>query len=586
VLARDLPIQPLSAVKKLAVLAVFAVAALLPGHARAADCGIPDRPTQWIDFSSPNFTGWKQFARTGVAVAASGSDFESQLRAGGAATAWWDMHLTRRVGTPTAPASPMSIQAAANEVFGYAVTQAGCPTPMIAENELFGAGTTTPWSASNAQYRANVLAYLQALAARGARPVLLVNSQPYTGGDARAWWQQVGQTATIVQEYFTNSQDVAKLDPLRASRQLRVTMRQAVAPYLAIGIPASRLGLMLEFESGSTGRAGLQPATAWFDVVKLEALAARQVAWELSLGSVWSWGWGNFSASDADADKPIAACVYLWARAPFLCAAPGLAGAAFDRSLSEGQIIIPAGSQCTVAGTEITKAQVAALSALTDDWSSATGALLERTMLRQAVAVPASDVLAAERSLVALGFGGSRSAYDEALATAHISEAGLRDVLADGLRRSRIESALRVAAPTDQQVLDFYRTYRSAPVRHVSGGSALPWPGSSLGLAIGSLAPAQLFSVPAGQSLIVRTLQGTFSVRVYGQPVTLGSLPLAQARPAILAALAHFSQVSAYAGWLGARENAALSRAVCLGDRLPPVGPVDLARYLPFLATA
>ena len=55
-----------------------------------------------------------------------------------------------------------------------------CSNPVIAENELFGAWLATPWSPTNAQYRANVLLFLQRLRERGAQPWLLVNSKPYT----------------------------------------------------------------------------------------------------------------------------------------------------------------------------------------------------------------------------------------------------------------------------------------------------------------------------------------------------------------------------------------------------------------------
>src|SRR5919201_1851577 len=73
-------------------------------------------------------------------------------------------------------------------------------TPPMAENELFGAGTITPWSASNAIYRANVLLYLRILRQRGARPVLLVSSTPYTGGDAADWWGEGSQGAHPLSE--------------------------------------------------------------------------------------------------------------------------------------------------------------------------------------------------------------------------------------------------------------------------------------------------------------------------------------------------------------------------------------------------
>src|ERR671936_1577140 len=94
-------------------------------------------------------------------------------------------------------------------------------TPPIAENELFGAGTITPWSASNAIYRANVLLYLRILRQRGARPVLLVSSTPYTGGDAADWWRQVAQVAMIVREVYFPAPKIYKLHAIQGSRTLR-----------------------------------------------------------------------------------------------------------------------------------------------------------------------------------------------------------------------------------------------------------------------------------------------------------------------------------------------------------------------------
>ena len=85
----------------------------------------------------------------------------------------------------------------------------------------------------------------------------------------------------------------------------------------------------------------------WLQVVKWDALAARQIAAEHAgagtpLGSLWSWGWGNFAV--ADGDKPFVACVYLWTRDPALCDGPGraqAAGVAFNPDLAEGQDLTP-----------------------------------------------------------------------------------------------------------------------------------------------------------------------------------------------------------------------------------------------------
>ena len=53
-----------------------------------------------------------------------------------------------------------------------------------------------------------------------------------------------------------------------------------------------------------------------------------------------------------EADKPAAACVYLWTRNHSLCPGPKMAGRGFDPSLTEGQLILPAG-QFAHQGREI-----------------------------------------------------------------------------------------------------------------------------------------------------------------------------------------------------------------------------------------
>ena len=115
---------------------------------------------------------------------------------------YFDLKLASRVGTPDVPADPAKIVGNANALFDAAVKQTGCATPLIAENELFGSSTQTPWSPSNAQYRANVLALLTQLAARGAHPYLLISSPPYGGDVAGDWWRAVAKVSDIVREFF------------------------------------------------------------------------------------------------------------------------------------------------------------------------------------------------------------------------------------------------------------------------------------------------------------------------------------------------------------------------------------------------
>src|SRR5204862_3008430 len=112
--------------------------------------------------------------------AASNFIFPPQIRARGAKTVYFDLNFTRRTGTPTEPADPAAVADRAARFYTYASNAMGCSNPVIAENELQGASTLTPWSVSNAQYRANVLIFLRTIAARGAKPVLLVSSTPYT----------------------------------------------------------------------------------------------------------------------------------------------------------------------------------------------------------------------------------------------------------------------------------------------------------------------------------------------------------------------------------------------------------------------
>src|SRR2546422_3561632 len=53
---------------------------------------------------------------------------------------------------------------------------------------------------------------------------------------------------------------------------LRTAFRRAILDFTQIGIPTSKLGIFLGFQTtkGTGGREGLEPATAWFEVVKLQ----------------------------------------------------------------------------------------------------------------------------------------------------------------------------------------------------------------------------------------------------------------------------------------------------------------------------
>src|SRR5262249_9507160 len=276
-------------VGKLALVVVAAVAVCLFTAGRAASdpvfagqCGIRAQQTVWGEYGWPSLL--PIMAKPGTLLAATTSstgDYAAAARARGAATYAFDLRMFQKVGTPSTPAHPSTIEGAATTQYNKAVVRTGgCATPLIVENELFGAGIPTPWTASTAQYRANVLAFLQDLAAKGAHPVLLIAKSPYSGSsDAVAWWRSVSQVADIVREVYLPATHIWPLGPILGNRLLRQSYRNAIAEMTSLGIPANRLGIMLSFLShkGVGGRDGLEPASAWYQVVKWEALSAKKV---------------------------------------------------------------------------------------------------------------------------------------------------------------------------------------------------------------------------------------------------------------------------------------------------------------------
>src|SRR5512133_1112577 len=299
----------------------------------SSPCSPPAGPA-WIDYGDKWVPFRRLFFRPGLTVALAHDAPAGEARAGGAQLAFWAMSLKRAVGTPSTPAKPRTIPAATARLLADAVRVTGCSTPVIGLNELFGAQRPTPWRPRNARYRANVLALVQRLAASGAQPQLFISQSGATAGAAGRWWREVAQSATIVRELYLPAPWLHSFGPGGASVYMRFELRRAVRNLTTIGVPRSRIGIALGFQAGRGGRMGLASAP-WFEVVKRETLATRQVAGEFSLASVWSWGWAAFSGTRPDPDARRAACVFLWTREPGLCDGPGAAGPAFDRSRSQ-----------------------------------------------------------------------------------------------------------------------------------------------------------------------------------------------------------------------------------------------------------
>lgn len=580
--------------KKLSLLALAAAAALaLPGHAPAradapaiGQCGVSSAKPLWIDFGTPELAD--VFGRPGVTLAVSSGQFPAQMRERGAKTIYWDMHLANRVGTPSAPTDPATIVDRANRLFDFAAQQSGCEKPLIVLNELNGAHLETPWSATHAQYRDNVMTFVRTLAERGARSYLLVPRLPYTESEqAVEWWREIARLTYVMHEVYFHGRAMWQAGPVLANRRMRVAFRNALAKYTALGIPTERLGLVLGFQaaSGFGGREGLDPDEAWFDVVKWNALSARQVARETGISAVVSWGWGSYRATVHDADKKPSACVYLWTRDPQLCDAPKVVGPKFNQSRSEGQLSLPAGVQCTVDGRAIRAAELATLQRVTRDRDVAYSALLGRIAEAPGVPVPAQRVLAAERAVVATRFGGSSAAYRAAVARAGATVGVARAVLGDELRRIEIERKLRARPATPAEVRAFYTGYPDLLTRAVQSKPA-PWwlGGRATGLALAPLVPAALFALPAGKKAKLRAIDGTYEVRPLAEPLPLGLVPFERARPAIAAALTAFAKREALERWTIGRQEALLRQATCRGDDLPTPAAVGLSAYLTFLA--
>jgi hypothetical protein len=568
------------------LLVAFVVALAFPASAWAAPCGLPDTTTTWIDYSATELHD--TFVKPGVVLGVSTGEYPQRVRDEGAQTIYWDLHLRNRVGVPTAPTDPATIEERANRLFVFASSQTACPTPRIVLNELFGAQLETPWSSNNAQYRANVLKFVQELARRGARPMLLISQKPYTGSaDAAKWWREVAKVADILPEVFFSAPVLWRDGPIVANRRLRIAFRQAVGSLTGIGIPVSRIGLTLGFQvaPGTGGREGLRPTTAWLETVKWQTLAAQQVAAEMKVGSVLSWGWGTYDARSTDPDKPLAACVYLWARSPSLCNAPAVAGKGFNRSRAEGQLILPGSAQCRVGGSLIQMSAIARVNRFTGDRNVALSALYRRVVEGRRFRANPRAVLDAERGIVSSRFGGSRSAYGAALARVGATLKDARAVIGDQLRRRAIANHLSVAWPSSTAIATFYNSYPEVLVRPVRVGRP-PWwlGGQKFGLAIEAFAPPQLFTVPSGRWLTLHEEKGPYAVQARGDAQQLGAVSLAAARRSIAAGLHGAAQDDAAIGWSATQQQLAYRETTCRRDQLPQVSSAELSDFAPFLS--
>lgn len=550
--------------------------------AQAADsCGLPTSGTTWVDFADGTVPFWYRFARPGVVAAASNFIFPPRLRAAGAKTVYFDLYMNSRVGTPAKPTKEQEVVDWAHRIFYRAVASSGCSRPWMALNELFGAHTTTPWTSNNAQYRHNVIVFAKTLRELGARPFILISSRPYTQGDAGNWWREAAHYADLVQEVYFSGRLIHRQGPIAGSRTLRNRFRESVRAFTDIGIPSRKVGLMLGFQASNRGT---MPPIAWFEHVKLQALAVKQVARETRIASVWSWGWQARNTAQADPDKEVGACVWLWTRDPRLCAGPEAAGPDFDRTLTQGQISLARGVRCEVGGHQITHGSVSRLARVTGDSGVAFSAAYSQAVLAGLVELETVDVLAAERAIIRSRFRGSRAAYRGALARAGANQALAREVIADELRQQRMGRRFRAPNPTSQQIVEYHENFSESQARMVEVKPRAWWLGDRRkGLAIAPLAPPQVFSLPAGKKVKIRTADGVFEVTAEDDTMPLGAFPLGVARNSVVAGLKEISRRQLFERWFTRPLADQLDNLRCADDQLPAIAVVDMTTFLPFL---
>jgi hypothetical protein len=574
----------------LVVLACAACFGALPNNAQAGECGLPgkQRPL-WIDFADGNVPYWPMFAKPGVIAAAANFLYPAQLRARGAKTVYWEMNLRLRVGTPMAPMDAAKVEDWADRVFFRAVASSSCATPWIALNEMWGANLATPWSPTNAQYRANLLSFVRRLSALGARPFLLLSTRPFTDGEATDWWRQMGLYTSFVREVYFTAPQIHRQGAILGSRNLRRAFRTGITDLASIGVPVDRMGLILGFHTnpGQGGREGLKPASAWYEHIKLQVLAVKQVAREMPFPTIWSWGWGEWSPGDRDPDKPGAACVWLWTRNPKLCNGPAMAGPGFDRSLTEGQLRLPDGVQCKTPWANVSSADVASAARVTGDREIALSSMFAHVVLRGEVPLKREELRAAQRAVIAGRFSGSVSAYRQALARARATPELARSIVADELRKAKVSRHFAVRAPSGGETADFYDSVSAARARLVEVSPAPAWLAyRRRGVAIEGTAPFQVFRLPPGRTVEIRTGMGTYEVKALGSTGPLGAFPLDQARSGIRAVLMKTAREERFNRWLMNREVSAHAYTTCRADWLPAVGTLELTESLPFLALA
>jgi hypothetical protein len=159
-----------------------------------------------------------------------------------------------------------------------------------------------------------------------------------------------------------------------------------------------------------------------------------------------------------------------------------------------------------------------------------------------------------------------------------------RGIIADELRQQRMGRRFRAPSPTGQQILEYHENFSDQPARMVEVKPRAWWLGERRkGLAIGSIAPPQVFSVPAGKKVKIRTADGVYQVKAEDETMPLGAFPVGIARNAVVSALRETARRQLFERWFSRPLNDQLKNLRCADDQLPAVAVVDMTTFLPFL---
>ncbi len=279
----------------------------------------------------------------------------AQFRAAGAATIFFDLHLNDRVGTPSAPADPATIAAKAQKEFVFAQQVTGCRDAADRRERALRRADADAVERDDAQYRANVLALL-AGAERARRDHRDHDREPAVHRRRRCRLvarRRAGvdpRPAGLLHLAAARRVSTRSAPSARAARCGRACAGSSLTSRRS-GSRRSRVALELQFQS-APGEGGRQraasPTQAWLEIVKLEALAAKQVARERTIAGDLVVGLAVVLGRGRR-PRQAGGCMRLPLGArPALCDGPALAGPGFDTSLTEGQIVLPAGVRCSL----------------------------------------------------------------------------------------------------------------------------------------------------------------------------------------------------------------------------------------------